>query len=111
MPRSDAPPRKPFNVELTVQRGERDVGRGVPPKQPEAPKEPGELSFVGGSKEMFTANKLYFLLVFVPVAAVSPQLGLSDGAIFSLSCIAILPLAALLGDATEQLALHTNEVG
>eukprot|EP00908_Phaeocystis_cordata_P021411 Transcript_3763.p1 GENE.Transcript_3763~~Transcript_3763.p1 ORF type:complete len:369 (+),score=245.36 Transcript_3763:703-1809(+) len=58
---------------------------------------------------MFTANKLYFLLVVVPVAAVSPQLGLSDGAIFSLSCIAILPLAALLGDATEQLALHTNE--
>ena len=36
---------------------------------------------------------------------------LTDGAIFSLSCIAILPLAALLGDATEQLALHTNEVG
>jgi hypothetical protein len=111
VPRSDAPPRKPFNVELTVQRGERDVGRTVPPKQPEAPKEPGEQSFVGGSKEMFTANKLYFLLVVVPVAAVSPQLGLSDGAIFSLSCIAILPLAALLGDATEQLALHTNEVG
>ena len=33
----------------------------------------------------------------------------SHGTIFALACVAILPLAALLGDATEQLALHTNE--
>jgi len=58
---------------------------------------------------MFRANKLYVLLALVPVSAASEHLGFSHGAIFALACVAILPLAALLGDATEQLALHTNE--
>ena len=58
---------------------------------------------------MLSANKLYLLLVLCPVSAASEYLGFSHGAIFSLACVAILPLAALLGDATEQLALHTNE--
>jgi len=65
--------------------------------------------FVEGTKILMASNKMYLLLLVCPAAAAAPALGWSDGAIFTLCCVAILPLAALLGDATEQVALHTNE--
>ena len=108
--RSDAPvtkmvepPRPTYAAAATQPRASLDIAPAVP----KGPKK--ELSFVGGSVEMFRANKLYLLLLLVPVSAFSEHLGFGDGAIFSLACVAILPLAALLGDATEQLALHTND--
>jgi Ca2+:H+ antiporter len=51
---------------------------------------------------------LYSMLVFVPV---SFWLGLSHAspvAVFVVSCLAILPLAGLMGEATEHLAHHTG---
>jgi len=66
-------------------------------------------TFLSGSYRMLTNNPVYLMLVFVPPALLSALLGMSDGAVFALSCCAILPLAGLLGDATEQVALHTNE--
>jgi hypothetical protein len=59
-------------------------------------------TFLSGSYRMLTKNPLYLMLVFVPPALVSAHIGVSDGIIFALSCCAILPLAGLLGDATEQ---------
>ena len=53
-------------------------------------------------------NVLYLLLVFVPVSA---WLGLSHASptwIFVASCLAILPLAGLMGEATEHLSHHTG---
>jgi Ca2+:H+ antiporter len=58
---------------------------------------------------MLTSKWIYLLLLIVPVALASEKMGLSSGTIFTLCCIAILPLAGLLGDATEQVALHTSE--
>jgi len=115
--RSDAPVTKMAEPPLTTYAAVVAQPRAPPtnsaPAAPRGslaePKGPKELSFVSGSAEMFRANNLYWLLVLVPVSAASGQLGLGDGAIFALACVAILPLAALLGDATEQLALHTNE--
>ena len=66
-------------------------------------------AFLDGSKRMFLGNKLYTLLVFVPLAFLAEHLEFSDAAIFGMACLAILPLAGLLGEATEQVALHTNE--
>ena len=66
-------------------------------------------SFLDGSKHMFLGNKLYLLLVFVPLAFLSEHLEWADATIFGIACLAILPLAGLLGEATEQVALHTNE--
>lgn len=58
---------------------------------------------------MFTAkNALRLLLVFVPV---SIWLGLSHASptwVFLASCLAILPLAGLMGEATEHLTHHTG---
>ena len=72
------------------------------------PEGPPPMTFVRGSCKMLAANKLYWLLLCVPPALASDQLGLPLGASFTLCCVAILPLAGLLGDATEQVALHTN---
>jgi Ca2+:H+ antiporter len=53
-------------------------------------------------------NLLYGLLVFVPI---SLYLGLTHGSpvwTFAFSCLAILPLAGLMGEATEHLTHHTG---
>jgi Ca2+:H+ antiporter len=53
-------------------------------------------------------NILYALLIFVPV---SIWMGLSHAspvAVFAVSCLAILPLAGLMGEATEHLTHHTG---
>jgi Ca2+:H+ antiporter len=47
---------------------------------------------------------LNILLVFVPVPLVCKVLGLSPTLIFITACLAIIPLAALMGKATEYLA-------
>jgi Ca2+:H+ antiporter len=66
-------------------------------------------SFLRGSWIMFTNTKINLMLVFLPLGISAELLGWSDGAIFGLNCLAILPLAKLLGDATEQVAAHTND--
>ena len=47
-------------------------------------------------------NRLYYVLVLLPFAIVSGPLGWNPSVVFSLCCIAVLPLAGLLGEATEQ---------
>ncbi|EOD14085.1 H+/Ca2+ exchanger [Emiliania huxleyi CCMP1516] len=58
---------------------------------------------------MLTGNKLYYGLILVPFACFTQELGLDDAQTFILAAAAILPLAGLLGEATEQVAFHTNE--
>ncbi len=54
-------------------------------------------------------EKLFIaLLLFVPAAIAAPYLGLSATVSFFLAAIAIIPLAKYIGDATEELATHTN---
>ena len=70
---------------------------------------PHPLSFTDGSKALLMGNKLNLLLVFVLLAFVAVASGASDGLVFSLSCLGLLPLANLLGEATEKVAYHTND--
>lgn len=51
---------------------------------------------------------LYSLLLLVPVAVWLELSHASPVAIFIVSCLAILPLAGLMGEATEHLAHHTG---
>jgi Ca2+:H+ antiporter len=51
---------------------------------------------------------VYWLLVFVPVSLLFEFLLKQPVAIFATSCVAILPLAALLGRATDELAIHSG---
>lgn len=50
------------------------------------------------------------LLVFVPIGVASHYLEWRSAAIFTCNFIAIVPLAAILGSATESLAGHTGEM-
>lgn len=51
---------------------------------------------------------LYALLVFAPIAVAARFLGAPPIAIFVLSAVAIIPLSAVLGAATEAVAEHTS---
>jgi Ca2+:H+ antiporter len=51
---------------------------------------------------------LRYLLIFVPLAFVAEFVLHNDLLIFLFSCIALVPLAGLLGEATEELAIHTG---
>lgn len=51
---------------------------------------------------------LRYLLIFVPLAVVAELLGWNPLLIFIFSCVALIPLAGLLGEATEELAIHTG---
>lgn len=58
---------------------------------------------------ILTSNYVNILLVFVPLGIISGVLGWSPVAIFVLNFMAIIPLAALLSFATEELALKVGE--
>jgi len=58
----------------------------------------------------FTASYVMTaLLVFVPIGISIGATHQNDTAVFIINFIAIIPLAKLLGEATEQLALHTSQ--
>ena len=58
---------------------------------------------------MILGTKLNYLLVSVPLAAVSHYLKWSSGLSASLAMVSLCPLAERLGFVTEQLALRTND--
>lgn len=51
---------------------------------------------------------LYGMLIFVPVAVIAELTHQNPTIIFILSALAIIPLADLIGEATEELSLHTG---
>lgn len=61
-------------------------------------------------KEMIFSNKIHILFAFIPLAYWSHASKWSDGSVFILNFLAMVPLASLLGDFTEEMAAHTNDV-
>ncbi len=51
---------------------------------------------------------LYLLLVFVPIAIIAEFLHWSDTLIFAASALGMIPLAGILGNATEDLAVYAG---
>ena len=51
---------------------------------------------------------LRYMLIFVPLAVVAEYFLHIDLLIFLTSALALIPLAGLLGEATEELAIHTG---
>jgi len=64
-----------------------------------------------GSVIFFFTNAPIFsvMLLFTPVGIAIGATGQNETAVFIINFIAIIPLAKLLGDATEELALHTSQ--
>lgn len=51
---------------------------------------------------------LYYFVIFAPIAFVADRLGVDQIVVFFLSAIGLVPLAKLIGDATEELAIYTG---
>ncbi|CAM9185513.1 unnamed protein product [Phaeothamnion confervicola] len=58
---------------------------------------------------LITSKWINLMLVFVPLATLSVYCGWGDVAIFSLNFLAMVPLAAMLGDFTEEVAGKIGE--
>ncbi|KAF7728473.1 hypothetical protein EC973_006026 [Apophysomyces ossiformis] len=65
-----------------------------------------EPTFWSSFKVTATSSKFNILLAFVPIALAVSFANASDTVVFALNFIAIIPLAKLLGFATEELALR-----
>jgi Ca2+:H+ antiporter len=50
----------------------------------------------------------YGMLILVPVTIIAHILGISEGLVFFLSALAIVPLAKFIGEATEELSVHVG---
>lgn len=55
------------------------------------------------------SSPVNWLLIFAPLGIIAGKLGWSSSLVFSLNFLAIIPLAALLAFATEELASHVGE--
>ncbi|MRS04435.1 cation transporter, partial [bacterium] len=54
------------------------------------------------------SNPLYILVLACPIAVVAHSAGWGSGWVFALSALGVVPLAGLIGEATESLASHTG---
>ncbi|ORZ21486.1 Sodium/calcium exchanger protein-domain-containing protein [Absidia repens] len=67
-----------------------------------------DVTFFSSFKTTMTSSYFNILLVFVPIALIASFMKASDPVVFSLNFVAIIPLAKLLGFATEEIALRTG---
>ncbi|KAI8804709.1 calcium/proton exchanger [Cladochytrium replicatum] len=67
-------------------------------------------TFASSIRAVVFASWLNVLIVFSPLGIVAANVGWSDTVVFCLNFIALLPLAKLLGTATEEIALRTNQI-
>jgi Ca2+:H+ antiporter len=63
-------------------------------------------AFVAGREVLM--NILRYMLIFVPIAFLAEWFFPNPLLVFALSCIALIPLAGLPGEATEELAIHVG---
>ncbi len=54
------------------------------------------------------SNPLYVLVLACPMAVIAHSAGWGSGWVFALSALGVVPLAGLIGEATESLAAHTG---
>lgn len=66
-------------------------------------------TFVSSIWATIKHSYLNILLIFVPLGLLSGKLEWNESSVFILNFIAIVPLAKLLGFATEEIALKTNQ--
>lgn len=62
-----------------------------------------------GLRSFLFGSYINLMLVFVPLSILSAKLGWGAKYDFIISFLSIIPLAALLGDATEQCALRLGQ--
>jgi Ca2+:H+ antiporter len=69
-----------------------------------------EESTLEALRDMIFGKWVSLLLVFMPFAILSHALEWSPASVFWFNFLTMIPLASILGDFTEEVAAHTNEV-
>jgi len=65
-------------------------------------------STAAGPRFALPKQKLYYLIAVAPFAVIARVLSADPAIVFVLAAIALIPLAKLIGDATEELAVYTG---
>jgi Ca2+:H+ antiporter len=68
------------------------------------------LTAVSSLRWFITSSRINILLVFFPLGIIASALNWSPGVTFCLNFFAIVPLAKMLGTATEEIAIKTGDV-
>jgi Ca2+:H+ antiporter len=90
--------------------GGQDQGSHQPKKHKKESHDHVEPTHLSSIVFFFTNSPVFtVMLLFVPVGIALGATHQNDTAVFVINFIAIIPLAKLLGDATEELALHTSQ--
>ena len=119
-PTTDGSSVKDESSVTTVRRGKRDLFKPslCKPNKSEEPKKKKHGLFAKDEQEFTPWSQvratvfnswINVLLIFVPIGIAAKYAGLAPVAIFVLNFIAIIPLAAMLSFATEELALRVGE--
>ncbi|KAG8761165.1 hypothetical protein FRC12_009445, partial [Ceratobasidium sp. 428] len=69
----------------------------------------GEPGWIVSTKYLLLSSWFNVLLLFIPLSLVSEKLDWDAGLRFAFSFVAIIPLAKLLGDATEQVSMRLGQ--
>jgi len=79
-------------------------------KSPKRPREKKDITTISSLIHFFTTTPVItVLLVFVPIGIALGATDQNATVVFIFNFLGIIPLAKLLGEATEQLALHTSQ--
>lgn len=70
---------------------------------------PARGSAAGAFCTMIVSSRLKVLLLVVPVAVASPLAAVSPPVVFGLNALAVVPLSALMTNATERVAAHAGD--
>ncbi len=95
-------PTKPESEQPAETNGSADVEKP-------AKKQNFLVEFIFSLKHILLSSYVNVLLVFVPVGIAVNFAGLSPGIIFAMNAIAIIPLAGLLSQATEAVAIRLGD--
>jgi Ca2+:H+ antiporter len=68
-----------------------------------------DLTFKSSLLYFAKSSYLNFLIIFLPLGIIAHVLEWKGEVIFFLNFVALIPLAKILGSATEEIALYTNE--
>ena len=74
-----------------------------------APNGSSDAPSVMGIVSLVRESSLSLLLPLVPLSVILDAYGFADGVVFGVACLALLPLAGLLGELTDQVAKHTSD--
>ncbi|CAD6569592.1 MAG: hypothetical protein TREMPRED_005322 [Tremellales sp. Tagirdzhanova-0007] len=86
-----------------------ESARLLPSMEQEASGQPKKFDPLGSSKHLLLGSWINVLLVAIPLSLVADALGWPAAARFAASFLAIVPLAKLLGDCTEQLSMRLGQ--